>query len=232
MALLLLPALLKGQDTVNVALRFGGGIALAMPVAAAAGVYPQGIEVNGYYDLNERITIAADGGVSRFLFENYNYKYENNGVYFRAGVDYNLLNPVLAAGRYFAGASLKYGLSFFSHQTPEIDYGSYWGEYSTTAPKSSHTGHFLEVSPGVRSELFSNLFIGWSVNVRVLLGTGAGDHLRAVDIPGFGNGSRAVSSGFNYYISYRIPYRNKRVIYTKPERDIEEESDNRGTTGR
>jgi hypothetical protein len=228
MALLLLPALLKGQDTVNVALRFGGGIALAMPISAATGVYPRGFEVNGYYDLNERITIAADGGSSRFLFENYNYKYENSGVYFRAGVDYNLLNPVMSAGRYFAGASLKYGLSIFSHQSPEIVYDSYWGEYSTSAPKRSLVGHFLEISPGIRSELFSNLFIGWSVNVRVLLGTGAGDHLRAVDIPGFGNGSRAVSSGFNYYISYRIPYRTKRVIYIKPERDIEEET---GTIG-
>ena len=230
--MLTIPALLRGQDTVNVPLRFGGGVALAMPVAAAAGVYPRGFEINGYYDLNERISIAADGGVSRFLYENYNYKYENNGVYFRAGVEYNLLNPVLAAGRYFAGASLKYGLSLFSHQTPEIEYSSYWGDYSASAPKRSFTGHFIEVSPGVRSELFTNLFIGWSVNVRVLLGTGAGDHLRAVDIPGFGNGSRAVSSGFNYYISYRIPYRTKRVIYIKPERDIEEETDIRGTTGR
>jgi hypothetical protein len=221
-AVLLFPAVVAGQDTISFPLRFGVGTALHLPLSRLAGVYPQGAEINGFYDINERIALAADGGFSRFLHEEYNYRYENNGFYFRAGIDYNLLNPVQAAGRYFAGLSLRYGISFYNHLLPEINYRNYWGDYSTAAPGESNTGHFLEVSPGIRAEIFSNVFIGWSVNMRFLLWSSAGSDLRAVDIPGFGNGSKVVSRGINYFISFRIPYRTKQVIYIKPERDTEE----------
>lgn len=215
---------LKGQDTINFPLRAGAGIALNGPVSALAGRYPRGMEFNGFFDMNERIALAADGGYSSFAYDNYNYSYGNKGIYLRAGADYNLLNPILAAGRYFAGLSLRYGLSMYNHNSSVIGYDNYWGSYETSADNSFHAAHFLEFSPGVRAELFKNFFIGWSVNTRILLWSGAGDHLRAIDIPGFGNGSKAFSSGFNYYISFRIPYRTKKVIYLKPVRDAEEET--------
>jgi hypothetical protein len=207
-----------GQDTVDFPLRFGIGTALFSPVSALAGKYPGGVEVNGAFDLSERLSIALDGGFSRFRHEVYNYTYENHGAYFRGGADYNMLTPVQAAGRYYAGISLRYGLSFFSHESPSIEYDNYWGEYHTQKGNSFHVAHFLEVSPGVRAELFRNFFIGWSVNARLLIWSGTGKDLRAVDIPGFGNGSRPFAAGFNYYLSLRFPYRSKRVIYIKPDR--------------
>jgi hypothetical protein len=221
-SLLMIPVLSSGQDTVNFPLRFGIGAALYSPVAALADLYPRGVEINGYYDFNEKITFAAEGGYSRFTHNIYNYAYENSGAYLRAGIDYNLLNPVLAAGKYYTGVSLRYGFSLYNHTTPEMEYTGYWGVFNSSAPRETNTGHFLEISPGVRAELFKNVFIGWAVNIRLLLWSSTGDNLRAVDIPGFGNGSRAVSSGFNYYISIRIPYKTKQVIYTKPQRDAEE----------
>jgi hypothetical protein len=230
-AILITHGSLKGQDTINFPLRVGAGIALHAPVSAISGLYPQGIEVNGFYDLNERISIAIDGGYSRFKNKNFNYLYKNSGFYMRAGIDYNLLNPILAGGRYFAGLSMRYGLSLFSHETPTIDYNNYWGSYGTSEANSFNSAHFLEVSPGVRAELFSNFFIGWSVNVRVLLWSGTGDHQRAIDVPGFGNGSKSFSTGINYYISIRIPYKSKRVIYLKPVRDVDDEQVT-GTNGR
>ncbi len=222
-----------GQDTIDVPLRLGAGAALYSPVAAVAGLYPRGAEINGFYDFNERITLAADGGFSSFIHENYNYRYENDGFYLRMGADYNLLNPLLARGRYYAGISLRYGLSLFSQKVPSIEYENYWGDYLTSGESSFHAAHFLEASPGIRAEIFNNFFIGWSVNVRLLVFSGTGKHLRAVDIPGFGNGSKPFSSGFNYYLSVRIPYRTKRVIYIKPVRETEGEETNpdRQTSG-
>jgi len=224
MLLLMLQPLVNAsaQDTVNFPLRLGAGAALFSPVSALAGRYPGGFEASGFYDMSERITLVADGGFSSFVQENHNYGYENNGIYFRAGADYNLLNPVQAAGRYYAGISLKYGLSLFSHSNQFIEYDSFWGTYTTSKQSSFHGAHFLEVSPGVRAELFRNFFIGWGVNIRFLVYGGTGEDMRAIDIPGFGNGSKPLSSGINYFISYRIPYRHKRVIYIKPVRETEE----------
>lgn len=221
--MMLLPVISSGQDTISFPLRLGLGAALYSPVSALAGVYPRGFEINGIYDINERIAVAVDGGYSRFVHESYNYRYENNGLYMRMGIDYNLLNPVLAEGRYFAGGSVRYGLSGFTHTSPSIEYDSYWGTHTTSTESSFQMAHFLDVSPGIRAGLFKNVFIGWSVNMRVLLSSGAGKDLRAVEIPGFGNGSKRFSAGLNYYISVRIPYRTKTVIWIKPVREDPEE---------
>jgi hypothetical protein len=223
--MILLPAVSSGQDTISFPLRFGLGAALYSPVSALAGIYPRGLELNGIYDIDERLSVALDGGYSRFVHDNYNYRYENNGLYMRLGVDYNLLNPVLAEGRYFAGGSLRYGLSGFTHTTPVMEYDSYWGNYTSSAVSSFQMAHFLDVSPGIRAELFKNVFIGWSVNMRVLIWSGAGKDLRAVEIPGFGNGSKKFSAGLNYYLSLRIPYRTKTVIWIKPVREDPEDPD-------
>lgn len=220
LALALVPFLqAAGQDTIDFPLRFGAGAGLFSPVSSLAGKYPRGFEAGAFYDLSERISLAAEGGYSRFVHENYNYRYENNGIYFRLGADYNLLNPVQASGKYYAGIGARYGLALFSHSSPFIDFSNFWGAYSTSAGSTFHASHFIEFTPGVRAELFRNLFIGWGVNLRLLVFGGTGKDMRAVDIPGFGNGSKPLAAGINYYISYRIPYRQKRVIYIKPERD-------------
>jgi hypothetical protein len=231
--LCIIPLGVNGQDTIDFPLRLGAGAALFSPVSAAAGLYPMGVEINGFYDLNERFSVAVDGGFSSFMHENYNYRYENDGFYFRMGTDYNLLNPLLARGSYYAGISLRYGLSLFSQKVPSLEYENYWGSYQTSDERSFHAAHFLEASPGIRAEIFNNFFIGWAVNIRMLVFSGTGKHMRAVDIPGFGNGSKPFSSGFNYYLSIRIPYRTKRVIYIKPvrETDDEEMEPDRQTTG-
>jgi len=224
-ALLLFPVITSGQDTVNFPLRFGVGASAYLPVSSLAGYFPQGVEINGYYEINERFAIAVDGGLSKFENENYNYKYENSGFFFRAGFDYNMLNPVRASGRYFAGGSVKYGFTVYNFNSPSIEYLNYWGNYATSSPQMTKTAHFLEFSPTLTAELFKNVFVGWSIDLRVLLWSGAGDDLRPIDIPGFGNGSKAVSAGMNYYISIRIPYKTKMVIYLKKERQTEEEEE-------
>lgn len=213
-----LPCITSGQDTIDFPMRAGVGAALYQPVSVLAGRYPQGIELNGFLDLNERLSLAFDAGSSRFRNETHNYSYENKGFYFRGGADLNMLNPVKASGRYYAGLSLKYGVSFFTHSVPYMRYENYWGSFVTNMAGSSCTAHFLDVSPGIRVELFRNFFIGWSVSGRLLLWSGAGKHMRAIDIPGFGSGSKPLTAGINYYISIRIPRGIKRVIWAKPDR--------------
>lgn len=220
-AMLLLPAISYGQDTIAFPMRFGVGVSAFLPISSLTGYYPQGFEINGYYDINERFTISADGGYSTFNTENYNYVFSNSGVFFRIGTDYNMLNPVRAAGRYFAGGSVKYGLSVYDFQSQVIDYMNYWGNYTTAAAPLRKAAHYLEFSPTMTAELFKNVFVGWSIDLRVLLWSGTGEHLRAIDIPGYGNGSKPVSAGMNYYLSIRIPYKTKQVIYLKKERTVD-----------
>ncbi len=215
----------EGQDTIDIPLRAGAGISLRGPAMMAAGEYPMGFELNLSYDRDERITYLADIGYSRFINERYNYHYRNSGIYIKAGADYNLLNPLQSQGRYYAGIGGRYGLALFRDEAPFIRYDNYWGSHTSVAGESYRSGHFIEITPGIRAALTDNLFIGWNVNLSLLLYTSGRRDLRPVDIPGFGNGSGAVVTGINYFISIRIPYRTETVIYKRRVREIVDEDD-------
>jgi hypothetical protein len=73
--------------------------------------------------------------------------------------------------------------------------------------QTSHAAHFVEVSPGIRTELFRNFAIGFTVRLRILIYAGTSADLKPIDIPGYGNGTKRFSPGLNYYIIWSIPYK-------------------------
>jgi hypothetical protein len=97
-------------------------------------------------------------------------------------------------------------------------------------PLSHHTGHFLEITPGVRTELFNGVTIGWNVYMRLLISAGAGKDLNPIWMPGFGDASSRMTTGAEYYVSFSIPYKKIKVII-KPKRVEEDEEGEEGTEG-
>lgn len=136
-----------------------------------------------------------------------------------------MLNPEKSLGKYWTGVGLSYGVSRFTSETPFYKQDNYWGSVSSSIPSSKDWGHFIEVSPGVKAEVFKNFSIGWAISMRVLLHTTTGKDLRPVYFPGYGNGTKAVTSGFRYYLIWNIPYKNKNVIIVKPPPEEEEEEE-------
>jgi hypothetical protein len=128
-------------------------------------------------------------------------------------------------GRYWAGIGLRYGLSRFTSEIPSFTQENYWGPVTSSIAPSVNWGHFLEVTPGIRAEIFSNVSVGWSISLRMLLYSGTGKELRPVYFPGFGNGVKTISTGLSYFITFNIPYKRIRVITQKEEPEEDEESD-------
>jgi hypothetical protein len=98
----------------------------------------------------------------------------------------------------------------------------YWGTTSSSITAKTNWGHFVEVSPGVRTEIFNHFSIGWSISLRMLLYSGAGKDLRPVYFPGFGNGTKTFSTGLSYYIVWNIPYKKINAILKK---EVKEDTD-------
>ncbi|MBA4322869.1 MAG: hypothetical protein C0408_08645, partial [Odoribacter sp.] len=76
---------------------------------------------------------------------------------------------------------------------------------------------FIEVSPGVKTEIFKNVSIGWNLRLRLMVYSGSDKHIKPVSVPGYGNGAKSFSPGINYYIIFNIPYKS---VYVKPEPEI------------
>ena len=68
------------------------------------------------------------------------------------------------------------------------------------------SAHWVELVGGVKAELFSNLFMGFSVRLKSLVSNKKPEGFDNLYIPGFDrkyNGNIGV--GFNYTLSYFIP---------------------------
>jgi hypothetical protein len=213
-------------DTVVIPLKIRAGLELAGPVIYFTD--KNNLSFEGYVsgDLNEKMAIFLGGGYADFKYSQYNYDYLSRGVFIKAGVDFNLLKPEINMGKYWAGIGLHYGQSIFTSETPSFEHENYWGTTASSIPSKTSWGHFLEISPGFKAELFNNFSIGWSVSLRRLIYSGTTKDLMPVYIPGFGTGGKTMSFAMNYFITINIPYRKIRVAIKK---EVPEETEEQTT---
>jgi len=225
--LIFLPAgNLIAQDTVLFPLKLRAGIDIAGP-----GIYfsdRNNLSLEGYFsfDKSEKMAYVLEAGYLNYKFSQYNYDYTSKGVFARLGVDFNLLKPEISRGKYWAGIGLRYGISLFNSETPSFQHDNYWGTVTSSIPPKKAMGHFIEVAPGVKTEIFRNFSIGWTIRLKLLISGGGGRDLRPIYFPGYGNGGKRTAAGISYFITWNIPFKTKTVI-TKPE-VVEEETEETG----
>jgi hypothetical protein len=223
-----LTANLSAQDTITVPLRIKAGIDIAGPVIYAANKNILNTEVFFSADLSEKKAVYLSAGFLDYKFSQYNYEYLNKGAFLKAGLDFNLLKPEKAADKYWAGVGLRYGITVFNSEYPSFSQDNYWGNTVSSISKSTHWAHFLEISPGIRTQIFSNISMGWNISMRMLIYSGSGKDLKPIYLPGFGNAQKTVTAGVSYYLVWSIPYKKIRVILKKEE--PEETEDTQGST--
>ncbi len=218
----------SAQDTIQIPLKIKVGLEVAGP--AAYFTNKNILNTEGYIsvDLNEKKSLFLSAGYLKYEYSQYNYDYLNKGIFVRTGIDFNLMKPDKAQGKYWAGIGLRYGLSLFSSEIPSFQKENYWGKVISSIPLKTYWGHFLEVAPGVRAEIFRNFSMGWSVSLRMLLYSGTGKDLKPIYFPGYGNGAKPVSAGLNYFLVWNIPYKKIKVIMKK---EVPEEPEETPTPG-
>jgi len=217
---------LSGQDTIPVSLKVRLGLEISGPIKYL--INPDILNTEGFLavDLNEKITASLAGGYLKYHYSQYNYEYNVDGIFFRGGADFNILKINKTRGKYYGGLGLRYGLSHYTYEVPYFYSENYWGKAESSIPSLSGWGHFLEFAPGVRADLFRNIGIGWTINIRMLLYNTSPDDIKPIYLPGFGDTGKIFSAGMSYFISWSIPYRKKTVITKKEvvEEPAEEET--------
>jgi hypothetical protein len=220
---------IKAQDTLLIPLKIKVGLEVSGP--AIYYIEKKNLNAEGYiaFDLNEKTTALFGAGYSDYKYSQYNYDYLCKGMFFKAGAEFNLLKPEKAMGKYWGGLGLHYGVSVFNSEVPSLHKDNYWGSVYSSIPGNKYWGHYIEATPGVRAEIFRNFSIGWTISIRMLLHTSAGKDVRPIYFPGFGNGSKTISTGLTYFIAWNIPYKKITVITKKEE--PEEETEDPSQTG-
>jgi len=188
----------------------------------------KGIEIVGDYRLTKKIYTAAEIGTTDFTQDDDRLNFNTTGSYLKIGFDYNAYDNWLDMEN-MVYVGFRYGFSTFSHtlnsytiyQNSDVatgdDIGNYFDDVTVQsgAEFDGLSAHWIEFVSGVKAELFSNLYLGFSARLNFLLTDKKPTGFDNLYIPGFNKTNGGIfGAGFNYTLSYFIPLYKKEA---KPE---------------
>lgn len=183
----------------------------------------QGLELVADYRLTKRYFLAGELGNENKTTNDDQINFTTKGTYFKVGFDYNAhqnwldLENIISIG-------LRYGVSTFSQQVNSYEIynpNPYFGEVPETQSGQKYSGlsaQWVEVVLGVKTRVFNNFFVGFSLRANRLVSNQKPGEFDNLYIPGFNrtyDGDFGV--GFNYTVSYLFP------IYKKKNTTVEKE---------
>jgi hypothetical protein len=191
---------LQFETPVETGLRIGFNLVRPLIVFPVPSRF--GIEAVADYNIGPDYFAVAEGGFSGRDLNEPTYHLQERGMFFRIGADrnfYNHFNDVIGVG-------VRLGASIYNRGAPLINVEEgYWGDYSGTLATNTFFRQWAEVVFVIKTEIFSNFFLGWNLRGKILLIDGGDKYLDNRYIPGFGAGTSGSAAGFDFYIYYRIP---------------------------
>lgn len=163
-----------------------------------------GWEVNADVDFN-RYYLNFDYGSWGRNFASDSATYQNDGRYWRVGVDVNFLLKDVERNMFFIG--FRYGRANFSEQMSLISKDDIWGEYTGNFNNPTVTSRWLELTSGIRVKMYKFIWMGYTARFKFGLKSEGQNEMLSHDIPGYGRTDKETAWGFNYQIFVRIPFR-------------------------
>lgn len=163
-----------------------------------------GWEVNADVDF-KRYYLNFDYGSWGRNFATDSATYQNDGKYWRLGVDVNFLLKDVERNMFFIG--MRYGRANFSEQMTVISKDKIWGDFTGSYNNPNVTARWLELTSGLRVRMYKFIWMGYTARFKFGLKKQGETQMLSHDVPGYGRTDKETAWGFNYQIFFRIPFR-------------------------
>ena len=190
------------------------GADISKPILAIFNGNYTGIELVADYRIGKKIYLATEIGFEeKTSIEDYSNS-TSKGSYIRIGFNYNAYDNWLDMNNeIFTG--VRYGLALFDQTlnsyTPNVNslyFPSVPINASITAPDL--TAHWTEFLVGIKVETLRNLFVSTSISYKIAFAVDDQENFKTLFAPGLGRVYESGTGfGFNYTISYLIPFTKK-----------------------
>ncbi len=181
------------------------GVDISKPIAAALQKDRMGIELMVDYYLRKELYLVAEGGGGNVRYHYPDLSYDASNTFFRFGIDKSMLARMDPGDWDMVFIGARYGMALVQMSSASyITKDPFWGETSGTLPARRFTGHWFEVTGGMRVEMVKGFFIGWNVRGRFLLNRSAFRELAPLYVAGYGRGDKNGIFDFNFYLSYAL----------------------------
>lgn len=215
------PIDLNPKDSVKYKQSYGLriGVDLSRPIVSFLDENYTGFEIVADYRLNQNLYLAAELGTEDKTKQEDLFNFTTSGSYLKVGVNknnyanwYGEQNLIYIGGR-LAFSTFENTLNNYQY----FDSNRYWNP-DGFAPGSEVPENFsglsatwLEAVFGTKVELFSNIYLGASIRLGLLLSQKEDEGFPTLWIPGFNKvtSDSRFGVGYNYSISYFIPLYKK-----------------------
>lgn len=186
----------------------------------------KGIEVTADWRLTKKYYLAAELGFEDKTTDDDRLNSTATGTYIKGGFDYNLYDNWLDMENLIT-IGLRGGFSSFSQDLNSYKIynpNPYWGEQPAVNINQKYSGltaGWLEVAMGLKAKVFNNVFVGFGVQLKLLVMNNKPADFDNLYIPGFNrtyDGSFGV--GFNYTVSYFIPIYKKKTVLPEIKKEV------------
>ena len=232
------PIDLNPKDTVEYKQSYGIslGLDLSRIITSSLADNYRGFEIVADYRLTQNLYIAAELGNEEKTSQEDLFNFTTSGSYLKVGVNknnyanwYGERNLIYLGGR-LAFSTFENTLNTYQY----FNTNRYWNpdDFATGSdvPEkfSGLSATWLEAVFGTKVELFSNIYMGASIRLGIILAQKEDDRFPNLWIPGFNKvtDDSRFGVGYNYSISYFLPlYKKKNKVKKKidqAENEVEE----------
>jgi hypothetical protein len=157
-----------------------------------------------------RIYLIGSYGVNQYQTSGEEFEYTNNGNYFRIGLEADFLkfdpdHNTLTFG-------LRYARANYSESLTTDILSPIYGPYQENLNNETVSARWFEMTTGLRVMVLKNLYMGYTFRIQLNRKIFNATDFRSYDIPGFGRAEFKNRWTFNYYLTYRIPWKEKKVM--------------------
>ena len=138
--------------------------------------------------------------------------FKGEGIFSKIGLDFNLMKPEkdkpLSTNLFYAG--VRFGLSAINYNYLNFKLkNDYWNEYQQNDYLDlKQTSVWFELVAGMRVEVSKNVYMGWTVRNKNIIGDPKPGEFHPWYVPGFGRKGEGNNWTINYAIGYKINMRN------------------------
>lgn len=190
------------------------GIDISKPIMGMLDSNSSGIEFTADYRISKNWFIATEfGNQEEITVEDYTNS-TAKGNFVKIGVNYNAyknwldMNNEIFVGFRYATSAFEQTLNSYRVNTGN-DY--FIGDnMDTPITTKGLNAHWTEFVLGIKAETLKNLYLGFSFSYKIMLSLKHPNNFKTLYVPGFNRVFETETGfGFNYTISYTIPFVNK-----------------------
>jgi len=155
----------------------------------------------------DQFFLAFDFGFHKTRLENDDFVYNSKGSFFRIGpqvnfMPYNRHRSSIYFGISYARASFDDDINYFIP-------GVKWNDTNGSLSNDRVNSRWFEMNLGIMVNISGPLHMGYITRFQFAQSLSGFGKLLPFEVPGFGSADKSSNFTFNYYLTYKLNFRNK-----------------------